>query len=185
MKSLNISLIALFFLTASALYSQDSRTSKDDRTSKEDRSLLIGNDRDGKFIITNPDVKYTTNSEDSPLGEYIPDYKIISSNTSYIEIEYYLQGLTARPVEFNGERLATYEFSLGMGKDLNYSGSPDLRFRAFGIMLPSNRNNSVQVIDYDMKEEKNVNITPIPQMYFSNPNVRNFESLIYTYNKGP
>ncbi len=142
--------------------------------------------QDDRVISTNPDAKYTSKapSEEDYIFNRLPeDYKIISSNSSYIEIEYTPAGLTSREINFNGEKLSVYEFNGGLAEDLKASGSPDLRYRSFGIMLPSERNNTVQVIDYDVKELQNVNIAPIPQVYFSNPNVRTFENLLYSYNK--
>lgn len=125
----------------------------------------------------------TSGTGDNLFSQSVPDYKIISSNSSYIEIEYYLTAPSRNDVEYNGEKLSVYEFQSGLGKDLKYSGSPDLRYRSFAVMLPSEKGNSVQVVDYDVTEQRNVNLAPIPQINFANPNIRNFENLYYTYNK--
>jgi hypothetical protein len=168
MKIIKSSLIAVLVLTAIVSH------------------MRVSLAQDDKVISTNSDSKYTSKApsmEDYLFNQLPEDYKIISSNASYIEIEYTPKGLTPKEVIFNGERLSVYEFSGGLAEGLKSSGSPDLRYRSFGIMLPSERNNIVQVIDYDAKEVQNVNLAPIPQIYFSNPNVRNFENTLYAYNK--
>lgn len=162
MKIIKSSLIALLFI-ASASYAQDD-----------------------KVVSTNPDAKFTSRApsmEDYLFGQLPEDYKIINSNSSYIEIEYIPQGLTAREINSNGEKLVVYEFSSGLGGDFKTAGSPDLRYRSFGVMLPSERGNTVQIVDYDMKELQNVNLAPVPQVYFSNPSVRSFENILYSYNR--
>jgi hypothetical protein len=169
MKILKSSLIAVLLLSAISSFSQDEKVSRDD-----------------KVVSTNQDVKFTTKApsmEDYLFSQIPEDYTVISSNSSYIEIEYTPRGINRKEVNYNGERLSVYEFEGGLEKGLKSSGSPDLRCRSFGIMLPSERNNTVQVIDYDVKEEQNINLAPIPQVYYSNPNVRSFENVLYSYNR--
>ena len=79
--------------------------------------------------------------------------------------------------------LSTYEFQYGLDKDITKGGSPDLKYRSFSVFLPSERNNTIQVVNYDVKEQQNVNIAPIPQVALFNPNINNFENIYYTYNK--
>lgn len=161
MKAINHSLIAILVLS-NALFAQDD-----------------------KVISKNPDVKYTSRapSMEEILFSQTSDYKIIGSTSSYIEIEYYPAELSPREIKSGSEKFTIFEFDQGLAKGLMSSGSPDVRFRSFGIMLPSDRNNSVQIIDFEMKELQNINLAPIPQMYFANPNVRDYETLLYSYTK--
>lgn len=162
MKVIINSLIALMMLSSAVIFTQDD-----------------------KVISKNPDASFTSKAptvQDYLFNQPLPDYKILSSNASFIEIEYNLQGQNVREINFNGERLSVYEFNNGLSKNTQ-SGSPDMRCRSFGLMLPSHNNNTVQVIDYDMKEEQGVTIAPVPQMYFPDPNVRSFENILYSYNK--
>lgn len=162
MKSFKNSLIALLILTGANIFAQ-------------------GNDIFSKSPVNND--KKAPEMGDYLFGEVKPDYKIISSNSSYIEFEYYPSEINVQKFEFNGEYFSTYEFQNGIEKGITKSGSPDLRYRNFSIFLPSERGNTIQVIDYDVKEEQNVNIAPVPQVGVFNPNIRSFENIYYTYSK--
>ncbi len=163
MKSFKNSLIALILLACANIFAQGSDVFTKSSSNTDKKS---------------PDMS------DFLFGEVKPDYKIISSNSSYIEFEYYPSNISEEKFESNGELLSTFEFQYGLNKDINKSGSPDLKYRSFSIFLPSDRNNTVQVIDYDVKEIQNVNIAPVPQVGSLNPNVRSFENIYYIYNKG-
>ncbi len=162
MKTFKNSLIALFFLTGANIFTQ-------------------GNDIFSKSPVNND--KKVPEMSDYLFGEVKPDYKIISSNSSYIEFEYYPLDINVQKFESNGEYLSTYEFRYGIENGITKSGSPDLRYRIFSLFLPSERGNTIQVIDYDVKEEQNVNIAPVPQVGVFNPNIRSFENIYYIYNK--
>lgn len=165
MKALKYSLIAFLFCAGINMFAQDA-----------------------DVLSRNPDSKYKSpnnpSMSDFLFSEIKPDYRIIGSNSSYIEIEYYPLGSLKKEIEIGAERLSTYEFQGGLEKDMKQAGSPDLRYRSFAVMLPSEKNNSVQVIDFDVKEEQNVNIAPIPRMNVFDPNVRNFENIYLTYTRG-
>ncbi|MCC7158702.1 MAG: type IX secretion system sortase PorU [Ignavibacteria bacterium] len=164
MKALKYSLIAFIAFYGIIVFSQNNERSTDNIRSS------VQSDK-------NPDIG------DYLFGEQKPDYKVISSNSSYIELEYYPDGLTKEDIEVSGERLSVYSFQRGLEKNISQSGSPDLRHRSFAVMFPSEKYNSVQIVDFDVKEEQNVNIAPIPQLNVFNPNVRNFENIYYTYNR--
>lgn len=88
----------------------------------------------------------------SPLKQEssVPDFKIIASNQSYIEIEYLPQ------YEKN-----TYDFKYSQVNGKKY-GEPDLRFRSFPLYLTSQINNKIEVIDSKFETIGNVDIAPIP-----------------------
>lgn len=188
---------AIFTLLAVPSFAQDSKNDRNGNDRGNNRNDSRNNTGDSKestdrtvndkIISTNPDVKFSTKAptmEDYLFNQLPEDYTIISSNSQYIEIEFRPAGLNAKEINYNGQKLNVYEFLGGLEKDLTNSGSPDLRYRSFGVMLPSENNNSVQVTDYDVKEIPGVDIAPIPQVYFANPNVRSFENTLYSYNKG-
>jgi hypothetical protein len=143
--------------------------------------------QDSDMLSGNPNAKVTTKQapdiSDYLFGENKPDYKIISSTASYVEIEYYPAKVERIDMESGGERFSHYEFDLGHEKNMTFAGSPDLRYRSFAIMLPSEKNNSVQIIDYDVKEEQNINLTPIPHITFLKPNSRSFEDVYFSYTR--
>lgn len=168
MRLFKFSLIALLLFASADMFAQ----SRDIFTKGSD------NNDAGKNQNKLPDIS------DYLFGEIKPDYKIISSNANYIEIEYSPKGVLIEKFSNNSENFTLYSFENGLESGINQSGSPDLRFRSFGLFLPSVRNNAVQIIDYDMKEEQNVNIAPIPQMGIVNPNLQGFENINYIYNKG-
>src|SRR4030095_16357148 len=148
-------------------------------------SLLFAQDAD---IFSNSPGLFSQTSKTQEMNislfsQTSRDYRVISSNSTYIEVEYTLTEPRTDNIEFNGEKLSVFEFRSGIANDLKYSGSPDLRFRSFAVMLPSERNNSLQIIDFDVKEQQNVDIAPIPRLGSTNPNDRSFENIYYTYNK--
>jgi len=162
MRSFKNSLIASVILTGATLFAQsgdifNSTTSVNDRKAPDMSNYLF--------------------------GEVSQDYKIISSNSNYIEFEFYPADVSARHIHTNGENFSVYEFQYGLDKPITLGGSPDLKYRSFSVFLPSESGNTVQVLDYDVKEEQNVNIAPIPQVGLFNPNIRSFENVYYTYNR--
>ena len=162
MKSFKHSLIALILLTGANIFAQSS-----DLFTKSS---------------TNTDRKVPEMS-DYLLDEVKPDFKIISSNSSYIEFEYYPSAVREQKFIINGENLSTYEFHLGLDNALNKAGTPYLKYRSLSIFLQSKKGNTVQVIDFDMKEDKNINIAPVASVGSFNPNIRSFENIYYIYNK--
>ncbi len=162
MKSLKISLIALIILTGADIFAQGSNLFSKNPTNLDKK---------------NPEMS------DYLFGEVKPDYKIISSNSSYIEFEYYPEAVTEQKIFINGEYVSTFDFQYGLGNDITKAGRPDLKYRSFSVFLPSEKGNQVQIIDYDVKEVQNVIIAPVPQVGLINPNIRSFENIYYTYNK--
>jgi len=162
MKAIQSSLIAFLVLAFSVLFAQDGD------------GLTRGSD------LNNSSKSLTM--EDYLFNQVELDYKIINSNSSYIELEYYPK-LNKAEVWYNGEGLSIYDFRYAITKDFDKPGSPDIRCRNFAVITPSDVNNTVQLVNYDVKEDYNVSLAPIPQANFRNPYSRSFEDLYYTYNK--
>lgn len=120
---------------------------------------------------------------DFMLDEVKQDFRIIATGPTYLEIEYTPAGISENKFSFNGENFSVIEFLFGLDKPLNLSGSPDLKYRSFPVFFPSENNNTVQIIDFEMKEEQNVNIAPVPVLAMINPNIRSFENIFYNYIK--
>jgi hypothetical protein len=80
----------------------------------------------------------------------VPDFKIISSNQNYIEIEFTPQYVKD-----------SYDFKFAQADGKKY-GEPDLRFRAFPVYLTSQINNKIEIIDSKFELINNVDIKPIP-----------------------
>ncbi len=98
-----------------------------------------------------PETKADTKSEVQEKQETsVPDFKIISSNQNYIEIEYTPQYVKN-----------SYDFKYGQANGKKY-GEPDLRFRAFPVYFTSQLNNKVEIIDSKFELINNVDIKPIP-----------------------
>ncbi|HJY63784.1 MAG TPA: C25 family peptidase propeptide domain-containing protein, partial [Ignavibacteria bacterium] len=112
------------------------------------------------------------------------DYKIISSNSSYIEIEFYPSNITGNKLNFSGETFDAIDFSGSSSYDIKSSGEPNLKFRSFNIALPSDFNNTVQVIDFDVKNMSNINLSPVPFFNYKIPGLSGFENIVYSYIKG-
>lgn len=163
MRSFKNSLIALLVLTGANLFAQGNDIFQNVPSSVNDKK--------------NPDMNSYL------FGEVSQDYKIIASNSNYIEFEYYPAAVNTQKLSVNGENFSVYEFQYGLDKPITMGGSPDLKYRSFSVFMPSENGNTVQVIDYDVKEEQNVNIAPVPQVALFNPNIRSFENIYYQYNK--
>ncbi|MGH2574773.1 MAG: hypothetical protein ACRDFC_03630, partial [Ignavibacteria bacterium] len=91
------------------------------------------------------------------------DYRIISSNSSYIEIEYYPNYTEHKQLNYGNERYSVINFENYTEKSLQ-AGLPNLKFRSFPVILPSEKNNVLTVIDYDVNEAKNINLAPVPNV---------------------
>lgn len=112
------------------------------------------------------------------------DYKVISSNSSYLELEFTPLNVAGGKIMFNNESLDLYGFDNSVQPPVKKEGDPDIRYREFNVAFPSNLNNTVTVIDYDVKEIKNVDLAPVPFVNFINRGVKGFESMYYSYIKG-
>jgi hypothetical protein len=80
----------------------------------------------------------------------VPDFKIISSNQSYIEFEFSPQYVKD-----------SYDFQFAQANGKKY-GEPDLRFRAFPVYFTSQLNNKIEIIDSKFELINNVDLKPIP-----------------------
>jgi hypothetical protein len=98
------------------------------------------------FIYVNP--VFSQKAEQPPVKTTI-DYKVITSNESFIEIEYY--------PEFKKD----YDFSNSSGSNA-LKGFPDLRIRTFALFLPTLKNNRVEILDSKYEEVQGVEINPVP-----------------------
>src|SRR5437016_1764129 len=65
------------------------------------------------------------------------DYKIIASNSSYIEIEFYPFYKKPAQVSYEGKDYLIIDFENAISRSYNESGQPDLRKRCFQVLLPS------------------------------------------------
>ncbi|HEY3251575.1 MAG TPA: type IX secretion system sortase PorU [Ignavibacteria bacterium] len=162
MRAMTLITVTLFGITGSLLFAQSDR-------------LFNGQNNDKNTI---------TSFDQLIQQENKMDYKIISSNSSYIEIEFYPASMTAQKFNINSESFEVYDFENSSSTDIRTAGSPDIKYRTFSVALPSDFNNLVQVIDFDVKELSNINIAPVPFVNFINPGVRGFENIVYSYIKG-
>ncbi len=78
-----------------------------------------------------------------------PDYKIINSTESFIELEFY------------PSYLDDFDFLNSITNVTDY-GSPDLKVRSFPVYFPVMQNNRVEIIDTKSEELYNVEIKPVP-----------------------
>jgi len=112
-----------------------------------------------------------------------PDYKVISSNASYVEIEFYPWFYQKQKIEYNGNTFSVLNFKGAESKEMDEPGQPDLRWRSFPLIFPSENNNTISVIDYDVVDAANINLAPIPGYRFIDPKRRDFENIVSEYIK--
>jgi hypothetical protein len=136
-------------------------------------------------VVTPKDLSVqTTLNDDGQIPELnSPDYKVIASNTSYIEIEFEPQFAPREFIRYNNQQLSIINFSNFSQDGPELAGHPDLRYRVFPIILPSENGNSVAVVDYNFNDVSNVDLAPIPGVSLLDPYKRNFENIILTYDK--
>jgi hypothetical protein len=113
----------------------------------------------------------------------LSDYKIVVSNNSYVELEFYPQ--YSQPIEiiYNNETFTLLTFDNAKSDNPGNSGKPQINSRIFSIILPSEENNKVTIVDYDVSETVNINLAPVPTIIRRNPNSRDFENTEYAYIK--
>lgn len=109
------------------------------------------------------------------------DYKIISSNSSYIELEFYPNFQPQEKVKYNGQEFSRINFENGLDKDIKSAGEPDIESRYFPVIFPSQNNNTVEVLDFDVREVTGINLAPVPKFQFRDPKSRDFENIETIY----
>ncbi len=116
-------------------------------------------------------------------NERTADYKVISSNSSYIEIEFYPNYEPQKKVNYNGESFSEVNFENGIDKGIKSAGEPGLKSRLFPVILPGETGNTVTVIDYDVNEVTGFNLAPIPGVRYKDPKSWSFENIEFTFTK--
>jgi hypothetical protein len=111
------------------------------------------------------------------------DYKIISSNSSYIEIEFYPDYEPQSKINYDGETFSEINFSSGIDNGIISAGQPGVKSRVFPVIIPGETGNVVTVIDYDVHEVTGLNLAPIPGYKLRDPNSWNFENVEFTFIK--
>lgn len=87
----------------------------------------------------------------------IPDYKIISSTESFIEIEFM--------PEFN----KNYDFKNSLTRGIE-KGYPEMKQRTFPIFFPSDKNNIVEILDVKFEDVQNIEVNPVPTFKINDKN---------------
>src|SRR5512145_742063 len=103
MRVVTLFTAALFILTGSSIFAQADRI----------------------FYEQNNDKNITTSFDRLFQQESKPDYKIISSNSSYFEIEFYPASVTNQKLNVKSGSLDIYNFENSSSKDIKSAGSPD------------------------------------------------------------
>src|SRR5260221_10594525 len=111
MKSLIIFMLAAAWFSPAHLFAQ--RTDKYNPPLELDKSALIT----GQKVIAADDKSRTA------------DYKIIASNSTYIEIEFYPLFNKPTKVSYEGQDYLIINFDNAVSKSYNEAGQPDLRKR--------------------------------------------------------
>jgi hypothetical protein len=110
---------------------------------------------------------YPQNNKKNISPDHNTDYNIVSSNNSYIEIDYYPKYTSNN----------NFDFYNSIRK--NTPGYPDLGMRSFSVILPTDKNNKAEIIDYKYSDINNQDVLPVPTLKKSN---NKFEAL-YDYIK--
>ncbi|HMS64979.1 MAG TPA: type IX secretion system sortase PorU [Ignavibacteria bacterium] len=101
------------------------------------------------FLLSNSSNAQRKEDLKSENNHQISDYKIISSGESFFEIE------------FTPEFDKNYGFKNAESGNIE-TGYPDIRQRTFPVILPSGRNNIVEILDSRYEDVQNIEINPVP-----------------------
>lgn len=169
--SIQKSLVTILFVSiivVSAANGQNNK--KSDATRKNNNSTKTEKVQDIKnqdAIISN------TQSVSTKVNQTI-DYKIISSDSKGIELEYV-------PVYDNDIN------AINTSSDVSHPGAPEVSYRSFPIFLPSENGNSIEIIDIQYEDVYNVDIQPVPRLKRGKESITEFEYLrddkVYQQNK--
>ena len=105
-----------------------------------------------------------------------PDYRIIQSNESFIELEYYPRYTGSKTVVSGGASFNSVDFDNSETANQTEISHPELKRRAFSVFLPGVENNSAVVVDYDAAETANFRLAPVPDYYLKDPRKKGFDS---------
>lgn len=168
-------IILLVFLSFSA-YSQNGKKQRDNDKNKS-RVPEISNEEKNR-TSNNRSVKF-----ENILDEQSKDYKIISSNSSYIELEFFPEYRQRQIIKYNGQAFDYIIFANAIEKGADAIGQPYICLRNFALFLPSEDKNVISLIDYDVNEINGINLGPVPGYSLKNHSLRNFENAELTYEK--
>ena len=115
----------------------------------------------------------------------VPDYRIIQSNESFIELEYYPHYTQGRSIVAGGVNFNSVDFDNSETANQTEVSHPELKLRAFSVFLPGMENNSAAVVDYDAAETANFRLAPAPGYYMKDPNKKGFENIEQRYDYNP
>lgn len=103
------------------------------------------------FIIIAP-LAFSQSKKDneSVIKSDLPDYKIIASTSTYLEIEFTPNFLD--DINFRNSSFSTADF-----------GKPNLGSRTFSFILPGNRNNRVEILESKYSDKNNIEVKPVPK----------------------
>lgn len=116
-------------------------------------------------------------------GQNQPDYRIIASTGSYLEIEFYPKYIKPEKIKYNNEEFIRLNFENGFSD--NNPGKPDILGRVFNVILPSEKGNSVSVVDYDINKAYNIDLAPVRTVQLKDQMKRDLENEEYKYIKDP
>lgn len=162
MKSIKFCFLFFLFFASSGIYSQQEQFNSETNKSGKDTEI-----NQLQEINNLPDT----------------DYKIIASNSQFIEIEFNPYYIKRKTINISGQESSIFDFENSVRPGMLAIGKPDLPMRIFPIILPIEKNNSVIITDADYIEIGNIDIPPVPDVKFRNVNQRNFEDFEWVYNK--
>ncbi len=162
--------ILFFAVITTGVYSQKNSTKKNNTTKPNT----------GNQTVTNK-----SNEVITPFSgkQHPEDYKIIASNSSYIEVEFYPYFNPQQKISYNGAVFSILDFENSVSKGMKESGQPDIKWRDFPLIFPSENGNTISVIDFDEHSTNGINIAPVPTYTLADPYKRNTGNIIYNYIK--
>ncbi len=99
-------------------------------------------------------IRFTLAQRDDKSGNISPDFRIIVSNESFIEIE------------FTPDFKKNYDFSNSQNSNIA-KGNPDLKVRSFPLFFPTDKKNKIEILESRFEDIPGADILPVPYFRLS------------------
>ncbi|MBS1552236.1 MAG: hypothetical protein JST15_09245, partial [Bacteroidetes bacterium] len=98
--------------------------------------------------------RFSSGQKDDKSGNISPDFRIIVSNESFIEIE------------FTPDFKKNYDFYNSQNSSIA-KGNPDLKVRSFPLFFPTDKKNKIEILESRFEDIPGADILPVPYFRLS------------------
>ncbi len=136
------------------------------------------------MLVLLPALQLHSQTKNSASKE-VPDYRILASNESFIELEYYPHYTAGETITVNGAQYTTIDFDNSETSNPTEASHPELKRRVFSVFLPGMENNIAAVVDYDAADINSFRLAPAPGYYMKDTRKKGFDNIEARYSVNP